>query len=90
MRREDQRFVRGAGRFNADTVPRGALAVALVVGYFPAAFLGLSPWLSLALGAGVLVFVLLRYGRKAEAPGTVDAVEDAQDPEAEQAGASAS
>ena len=66
------------------------MVVALVVGYFPAVFLGLSPWLSLLLGAGVLTFIVLRYGQKAEAPGAADAVELAQEPEAEQAGVSAS
>ena len=44
------------------------MGVALGLGYLPCAFLGLSPWLGLTLGAvaiGVLVLVL---GKRADDP----------------------
>lgn len=42
------------------------MSVALVVGYFPVVFLGVSPWLSLVAGTGVLVLVLWTRGKKVE------------------------
>ena len=45
--------------------PLFALTVAgisAVIGYLPAGF-GLSPWLSLALGAGCVVLVIWRLGK---------------------------
>ncbi|MFQ5720805.1 MAG: Na+/H+ antiporter NhaC family protein, partial [Acidobacteriota bacterium] len=47
-------------------------AVGLIVGDIPTA-LGLSPWLSLALGTGILLAILRLVGRPVETqpPGTV-------------------
>lgn len=45
------------------------MTVALVTGYLPVAFLGLSPWISFAIGVLVLVIFLRLFGRRAdEAP----------------------
>ena len=52
-----------------------AMAVALVCGYFPAVFLGLSPFLCLAAGAAALAGLLLLWGRRV--PDQVPASEDA-------------
>jgi len=40
-----------------------SMLVAMVAGYFPAAFLGLSPWIGMLLGAGLLVVLLLLRGK---------------------------
>ena len=42
------------------------MGVGMVCGYLPAAFLGLSPYLGLALGAAVLVAFLFTLGRRAD------------------------
>ncbi|MCP3916558.1 MAG: Na+/H+ antiporter NhaC family protein [bacterium] len=42
------------------------MLVALVVGYFPAAFLGMNPFISLALGVAVLAGIVLIYGKRPE------------------------
>jgi len=42
-----------------------AAGIAAVVGYIPAGY-GLSPWISLAMGAGVLIFVVMKFGESAE------------------------
>lgn len=42
------------------------MLVALFVGYFPVVFLGLSPWLSLLIGAAVLYGVLRIRGKRAD------------------------
>jgi Na+/H+ antiporter NhaC len=44
-----------------------AMVVALVVGYFPCTFLGLNPFLAMALGVATLVAIVFIYGRKAVA-----------------------
>jgi Na+/H+ antiporter NhaC len=45
-----------------------AMALALGVGYFPCTFLGWSPALSLAVGAGALLMIIFTFGRKSAAP----------------------
>jgi len=42
------------------------MLVALVAGYFPCAFFGWSPWISLLLGVGVLALILRFYGKRAD------------------------
>lgn len=42
------------------------MLVAMLVGYFPCAFFGWSPWLSLLLGVGVLALILRFYGERAD------------------------
>ena len=42
------------------------MLVALIAGYFPCAFLGWSPFISLLLGIGVLAIVLIFYGKHAD------------------------
>lgn len=41
------------------------MTVAMVFGYLPCALFGLSPWLGIGLGSGVLALVLLLFGRRA-------------------------
>jgi Na+/H+ antiporter NhaC len=45
------------------------MVVALVCGYYPAVIVGLSPFLSLLLGAGVLTVFVLVYGKRSEQSG---------------------
>ncbi len=53
-----------------------AMAVALLCGYFPVVFLGLSPLSSLALGAAAIVGCLLAWGRRVpEAPAAPSSIE---------------
>ena len=40
--------------------------LAMLLGDIPSAF-GLSPWISLLVAAVIIVFVVLRFGRRAEA-----------------------
>jgi len=42
------------------------MAVAIVCGYFPCAFMGWSPWIALPAGCAALLMVLLVFGRKTE------------------------
>ena len=46
------------------------MVVALTCGFYPAVIVGLSPWLSLALGALVLTGFLFYYGRRTPAADT--------------------
>ena len=57
------------------------MAVALFVGYFPATFLGINPFICIAAGAAVLWAVLRFYGERVDAA-------DASTPEAAGAGPS--
>lgn len=43
-----------------------AMSVALVFGYLPCTFMGLNPWLALALSAAVLICVVRWLGRRAD------------------------
>ncbi len=42
------------------------MATAIVLGYFPAASMGWSPWISLPAGCAALLMILLVFGRKTE------------------------
>jgi Na+/H+ antiporter NhaC len=42
------------------------MATAIVLGYFPAAFMGWSPWISLPAGCAALLMILLVFGRKTD------------------------
>lgn len=44
------------------------MATAIVVGYFPCAFMGWSPWIALPVGCASLLMILLVFGRKTPAP----------------------
>jgi len=44
------------------------MSVAVVFGYLPVVFFGLSPWIALALGAAALVLFLRLKGERADAP----------------------
>ena len=44
------------------------MATAIVLGYFPCAFMGWSPWLALPAGCAALLMILLVFGRKTPAP----------------------
>jgi Na+/H+ antiporter NhaC len=44
------------------------MLVAMILGYLPCAFLGISPWLGLVLGAGAIVGLLLLVGRRSDEP----------------------
>ena len=48
--------------------------VALGVGYFPVTFLDVSPALSLAMGTGTLVLILLLKGKRVDAPADAGSV----------------
>lgn len=43
------------------------MCAAIVFGYFPCAFMGWSPWISLPAGCAALLMILLVFGRKADA-----------------------
>ena len=43
-----------------------AMAVAIVCGYFPCAFMGWSPWIALPTGCAALLMLLLVFGRKTD------------------------
>ncbi len=43
------------------------MAAAVVLGYFPCAFMGWSPWIALPAGCAALLMVLLVFGRKTPA-----------------------
>ena len=49
------------------------MGVGMVFGYLPAAFLGLSPYVGLLLGAGALTAMLFLLGRKADEPAPASA-----------------
>ena len=42
------------------------MAVAIVCGYFPCAFMGWSPWIALPTGCAALLMLLLVFGRKTD------------------------
>ena len=42
------------------------MLVSVACGYLPAAYIGLSPWIGLALGAAALAVVIVLFGRKTE------------------------
>ena len=50
------------------------MLVALGVGYFPVTFLDVSPALSLAMGTGTLVLILLLKGKRVDAPADAGSV----------------
>lgn len=43
------------------------MATAIVLGYFPCAFMGWDPWVALPAGCGALLMILLVFGRKTPA-----------------------
>ena len=49
-----------------------ALAVSLVAGYMPCAAFGLSPYLAIAIGLGLLLVTMRLLGRRVEAPAAAD------------------
>ncbi|MAE28775.1 MAG: Na+/H+ antiporter NhaC family protein [Planctomycetota bacterium] len=53
------------------------MATAMVCGYLPCAFLGLSPWLALPLGGAVLALGLRIFGQRADDPPLASSVEGA-------------
>ena len=45
-----------------------AMGVAMVAGYLPCAFFGLSPWIALLGGSAILILILRVFGRHADEP----------------------
>ena len=44
------------------------MAASLAFGYFPAAYYGLSPWVGILAGMGLLAVVLITFGKRSDEP----------------------
>lgn len=50
--------------------------IALLVGYLPAAILGINPWISIIIGLGLAYLVVKFYGKEVEAPEFMNEVDE--------------